>query len=109
MKKILNITLVLMTLAFTSTVFAEILEDIRIECKDADGKKVCKPIKVGDPVDEGFKLMKGIRVDKTIVDGKAVFKTININKSASQDEILTFDTNALHYLGEHCACKSQCH
>jgi hypothetical protein len=86
MKKILNITLVLMTLAFTSTVFAEILEDIRIECKDADGKKVCKPIKVGAAVDEGFKLMKGIRVDKTIVDGKATFKTININKSASQDD-----------------------
>jgi hypothetical protein len=45
-----------------------------------DGKKVCKPIKVGDPVDEGFKLMKDIRVDKTMVDGKATFKTININK-----------------------------
>jgi hypothetical protein len=34
MKKLLNITLVLMTLAFTSTVFAEIMEDIRVECKD---------------------------------------------------------------------------
>ena len=86
MKKILNITLVLMTLAFTSTVFAEIMEGIRIECKDSDGKKLCKPIKDGDPVDEGFKLMKDIRVDKTMVDGKAVFKTININKSASQDD-----------------------
>jgi hypothetical protein len=42
-------------------------------------KKVCKPIKVGDPVDEGFKLMKDIRVDKTMVDGKATFKTINIH------------------------------
>jgi hypothetical protein len=52
-----------MTLAFTSTVFAEIMEDIRVECKDLDGKKMCKPIKVGDPVDEGFKLMKDIRVD----------------------------------------------
>jgi hypothetical protein len=40
MKKILNMILVLMTLAFTSTVFAEIMEGIRIECKDADGKKV---------------------------------------------------------------------
>jgi hypothetical protein len=49
MKKVLNITLVLMTLAFTSTVFAEIMEGIRIECKDSDGKKLCKPIKVGDP------------------------------------------------------------
>ena len=86
MKKLLNITLVLMTLAFTSIVFAEIMEDIRVECKDLDGKKMCKPIKVGDPVDEGFKLMKDIRVDKTMVDGKATFKTININKSASQDD-----------------------
>jgi hypothetical protein len=86
MKKILNVILVLMTLALTSTVFAEIMEGIRIECKDLDGKKVCKPIKVGDPVDEGFKLMKDIRVDKTMVDGKATFKTININKSASQDD-----------------------
>jgi hypothetical protein len=49
-------------LAFTSTVFAEILEDIRIECKDADGKKVCKPIKVGAAVDEGFKLMQQLQI-----------------------------------------------
>jgi hypothetical protein len=35
-------------------------EDIRVECKDLDGKKMCKPIKVGDPVDEGFKLMNDI-------------------------------------------------
>jgi hypothetical protein len=28
-----------MTLALTSTVFAEIMEGIRIECKDLDGKK----------------------------------------------------------------------
>jgi hypothetical protein len=54
MKKILNITIVLMTLAFTSALFAEIMEGIRIECKDSDGKKLCKPIKVGDPIDEGF-------------------------------------------------------
>jgi hypothetical protein len=54
MKKLLNITLVLMILGFTSTVFAEIMEDIRVECKDLDGKKMCKPIKVGAPVDEGF-------------------------------------------------------
>jgi hypothetical protein len=86
MKKLLNVILVLMTLAFTSTVFAEIMEGIRVECKDLDGKKMCKPIKVGDPVDEGFKLMKDIRVDKTMVDGKANFKAININKSASQDD-----------------------
>jgi hypothetical protein len=86
MKKLLNVILVLMTLAFTSTVFAEIVEDIRVECKDLDGKKMCKPIKVDAPVDEGFKLMKDIRVDKTMVDGKAVYKTININKSASQDD-----------------------
>jgi hypothetical protein len=66
--------------------FAEIMEGIRVECKDLDGKKMCKPIKVGDPVDEGFKLMKDIRVDKTMVDGKANFKAININKSASQDD-----------------------
>jgi hypothetical protein len=32
MKKLLNIILVLMTLAFTSTVFAEIMEGIRVEC-----------------------------------------------------------------------------
>jgi hypothetical protein len=44
----------LMTLAFTSTVLAEIMEDIRIECKELDGKRMCKPIKVGTPVDEGF-------------------------------------------------------
>jgi hypothetical protein len=43
-----------MALSFTSTVFAEIMEGIRIECKDLDGKKLCKPIKSGDPVDEGF-------------------------------------------------------
>jgi hypothetical protein len=43
------------------------MEGIRVECKDLDGKKMCKPIKVGDPVDEGFKLMKDIRVDKTIL------------------------------------------
>jgi hypothetical protein len=36
---------------------------------------MCKPIKVGTPVDEGFKLMKDVRVDKTMVNGKAVFKT----------------------------------
>jgi hypothetical protein len=48
---------------------------------------MCKPIKVGTPVDEGFKLMKDVRVDKTMVNGKAVFKTININKSASQDDV----------------------
>ena len=76
-----------MTLAFTSTVLAEIMEDIRIECKELDGKRMCKPIKVGTPVDEGFKLMKDVRVDKTMVNGKAVFKTININKSASQDDV----------------------
>jgi hypothetical protein len=35
-----------MTLAFTSTVFAEIMEGIRVECKDLDGKKMCKPIKM---------------------------------------------------------------
>jgi hypothetical protein len=34
-----------------------ILEDIRVECMDSDGKKLCKPIKVGTPVDDGFKLM----------------------------------------------------
>jgi hypothetical protein len=68
MKKLLNITLVLMTLAFTSTVFAEIVEDIRVECMDSDGKKLCKPIKVGAPVDKGFKLMKDIRVTKTMVE-----------------------------------------
>jgi hypothetical protein len=51
----------------TSTVVAEIMEGIRIECKDLDGKKVCKPIKVGDPVDEGFKLInpsRGVRVNE---------------------------------------------
>jgi hypothetical protein len=52
------------------------MEDIRVECKDLDGKKMCKPIKVGDPVDEGFKLMKDIRVDKTMVDGKATFSKV---------------------------------
>jgi hypothetical protein len=26
-----------------------ILEDIRVECMDSDGKKLCKPIKVGAP------------------------------------------------------------
>jgi uncharacterized protein (DUF2147 family) len=45
-----------------STVFAEIVEDIRVECKDLDGKKMCKPIKVDAPVDEGFKLMKDIHI-----------------------------------------------
>jgi hypothetical protein len=50
--------LVLMTLAFTSTVLAEIMEDIRIECKELDGKRMCKPIKVGTPVDEGFKFAR---------------------------------------------------
>jgi hypothetical protein len=42
MKKLLNVILVLMTLAFTSTVFAEIVEDIRVECKDLDGKKMSR-------------------------------------------------------------------
>jgi hypothetical protein len=62
-----------------------ILEDIRVECRDSDGKKLCKPIKVGTPVDDGFKLMEDIRVDKTMVDGKATFKTINIKESSSQN------------------------
>jgi hypothetical protein len=86
MKKILNMILVLMTLAFTSTVFAEIMESIRIECKDLDGKKMCKPIKVGAPVDEGFKLMKDVRVDKTMVDGKACSGTINKSRGVRVDE-----------------------
>jgi hypothetical protein len=42
---------------------------------------MCKPIKVGAPVDEGFKLMEDIRVDKTMVNGKAEYKAININFS----------------------------
>jgi hypothetical protein len=37
-----------MTLAFTSTVLAEIMEDIRIECKELDGKRMCKPISITD-------------------------------------------------------------
>jgi hypothetical protein len=86
MKKLLNVILVLMTLVLTTNAFANIMEDVRIECKNADGKKVCKPIKVGDPIDEGFKLMDNLRVDVTMVDGKTVYRAVDISKSASQDD-----------------------
>jgi hypothetical protein len=64
-------------LVLTTNAFAKIMEDARIECKNADGKKVCKPIKVGDPVDEGFKLMDNLRVDVTMVDGKTVYRAVS--------------------------------
>ena len=86
MKKLLSILFLLFTL--NGVCVAEIMEDYRIACKEADGRKLCKAVLVSDKNAEsdGFKIFSDLRIDKTIVDGKPVFKTVNINKSTTKND-----------------------